>query len=291
MYAVVGSTGQVGGAVVRELRRQGCGVRALLRNGAKAEALKALGAEPFVTDFEDAAHVEIAFEGVEGVFFMLPPLLEAFDPRSENRMILAVAHHALQASHVPKIVLLSSIGAHLSAGTGLILKTHAMEQTLLPVDIPTAAIRAATFMDNLRPLLGHIRESGVWPTPLEKLDQPLGWVATEDIGKLAARLLTEPWDAKRTLELEGPRPYSMREAAAIVGQALGRPVEAQTIPREGRVPMFEQFGMSAASAADMVEMMDGFDAGTLAFEGGENIEQVRGETTLEQWLDGTLRNG
>ncbi len=289
MYAVVGSTGQVGGAVARALLADGREVRAILRDEAKGAKLRELGAELYQTSVEDAAHLEIAFEGVEGVFLMIPPLLDAPDPRSENKMIVAAAVHALQASHVPRVVLLSSIGAHLAEGTGLILKAHDLEEAIFPIGMPVASIRAASFMDNLKPMLGHIRETGTWPTPLEQLDRPMEMVATEDIGKLAARILTEPWGGNRILEFEGPRAYSMHESAAILSKAMGRPVEAQTIPAGQRAPMFEQFGMSPQAAADFLEMESGMDAGTLAFEGGDGIEHTRGETTFEQWLEGALK--
>ncbi len=289
MYAVVGSTGQVGGAVVRALRADGREVRAILRDERKGAQLRELGAELYPTSAEDAAHLEIAFEGVEGVFLMIPPLLDAPEPRSENKMIVAAAVHALQASHVPKVVLLSSIGAHLPEGTGLILKAHDLEEAIFPIGMPVASIRAATFMDNLKPMLGHIRETGTWPTPLEQLDRPMGLVATEDIGKLGARLLTEVWSEKRIIEFEGPRPYSIRESAAILSRAMDRPVEAHTIPAEQRAPMFQQFGMSPQAAADFLAMETGMDAGTLTFEGGDGIEHLRGETTFEQWLEGALK--
>ncbi len=291
MYVVVGGTGQVGGAVVRTLREKGCGVRAVVRASSKTEALKALGAELFVTDVEDPAHIQIAFEKAEGVFFMTPQFLEVLNPRSANSVAVAAAVNGLQASHVPRVVFLSSIGSENAQGTGLILKTYDMEQALLPLPLPAAAIRAATFMDNLRPLLPHVRESGVWPTPYEHLDEPVEMVAAEDIGKLAAELLTEPWEGKRIIEFGGPEPISVRKAAEVLGKALNRPVEAQTVPKEQRVGMFQQFGMTPGAAEGMAEMMDGFNSGLIAFKGGEGTEFKRGATSLAQWLEGALAYG
>ncbi len=288
MYAVVGSTGQVGGAALRALRAQGCEVRAILRNPSKAGALEALGAETFLTDTEDSAHLEIAFEKVEGAFFMIPPLPGAQNPRLEHQMAIAVAVHAVQASHVPKVVFLSSIGAQIAQGTGAILSTHALEQAMLPIGMSMASIRACSFMENLRSLLPHIRETGKFSTFYEDLDAPAALVAAEDIGKLAAGLLTEPWEAKRIIEFEGPRPYSINEQAALMSEVFHRPVTPEIVPKDQRVSMFEQFGMSPAAAADLAEMYDGFNSGLLAFEGGEGIEHRRGETTFEKWLEGAL---
>ncbi|RRA47925.1 NmrA family NAD(P)-binding protein [Acidipila sp. EB88] len=282
MYAVTGSTGQVGGAVVRALLAQGRQVRALLRDPAKAAALQQAGAETFVVDMEDPSHVEQAFTGVEGVFVMTPPLLSAPDPRGEHEMMLATITHALQAAHVPRVVFLSSIGAELDEGTGPILKTHDMEQALFALPLEKAAIRAAYFMENLVPAYGHAKESGHLPVLIEPLDKSLAMVATRDIGELAAELLTAEWTGQRILELEGPRQYSMQDAAAVLSRQAAREIVPVLVPREQRAAMFEQFGASPKAAEDMVEMSDGMSQGLIAFAGGAGIEHQQGATTLEQ---------
>ncbi len=288
MLAVTGSTGNVGGAVARALLAAGKQVRALARNRGKASELEALGAEVFEASIEDPSRLEVAFEGTEGVFVMTPPLLQAPDPRTENRLALAGIKHALQASHVPKVVFLSSIGAQHAEGTGLILKAYDMEQELSPLPIAAASIRAAFFMENLLPVAGIAREHGRLPLLYEPLDRPMPMVATEDIGRLAAQLLVENWEGKRTIELEGPRKYSMLDAARIYAEVLGRPVEAVVVPGSERMTMLTGIGMTHAAAEDMVEMVEGFRDGNVAFEGDKRIEHTQGSTTLETLLRGKL---
>ena len=283
MIVVIGSTGHVGGVVVRELARAGRKVRALTRSEAKAEELKALGTEVFLASVEDASGMEKAFDGAEAVFVMTPPLLQSPNPREENKMALASICHALQAAHVRRVVFLSSIGAQHAEGTGAILKGHDMEEALFGLPLETASIRAAYFMENLLPLAPHVKESGQLPVVLEPLDKAWAMVGTEDIGQLAAKLLMEPWSGQRIVELEGPRGYSMEDAAKVYAEVLGRAVSPVLVPRAARQGMYEQFGITPGASATMVEMADGINNGLVAFEGGK-AEHVRGAIPLDAVL-------
>jgi NAD(P)H dehydrogenase (quinone) len=285
MYAVTGSTGQVGKAVVRTLIAQGKQVRALYRDENKAATLKAMGAEPVLASVEDPAALEVAFRGVEGVFVMTPPFYGSHDPRNENEIALAALAHALRASHVKKAVLLSSVGAQHEEGTGAILKSHDMERELTSLNLFAASIRAAFFMENFKPIFEFAKQSGKLPVSLEPLDRRIPMIATQDIGALAAKLLVEGWPGCLTVELEGPQAYSMNDAAAVLSKIAGRTIEAELIPREGRQGFYESVGFTAASAATMVEMADGFNNGLVDFEGGDAQHQ-RGTTTLEEVFSG-----
>jgi NAD(P)H dehydrogenase (quinone) len=73
MYAVMGITGNVGGAVARTLLAQGEKVRGIVRNLEKAAEWQKQGAELFKADYDDADALTAAFTGVAGVFVMVPP--------------------------------------------------------------------------------------------------------------------------------------------------------------------------------------------------------------------------
>jgi NAD(P)H dehydrogenase (quinone) len=281
MYAVTGSTGQVGKAVVRTLISQGKQVRALYRDEAKASELRALGAEPVFASVEDPAALELAFRGVEGVFVMTPPFYRSHDPRNENHMALAALAHALRASHVTKAVLLSSVGAQHEKGTGAILKLHDMEKELTALNLCVASIRAAFFMENFKPIFEHATQSGKLPVTIAPVDHKIPMVATKDIGELAAKLLVHGWPGQLTVELEGPHTYSMNDVAAVFAKISGSPVKAEVIPPEGRQAFYESAGFTSASAATMVEMAEGFSNGLVDFEGGK-ADHRRGTTTLEE---------
>ena len=84
-------------------------------------------------------------------------------------------------------------------------------------------------------------------------------IATADIGELAAELLTSAWTARRIVELGSP--VSPQELAASMGEVLGRPVEAQTFPRETWTATLEQFGIPMGKTWAMEEMGDGINSG------------------------------
>ena len=72
IVAVVGATGQQGGATARALLEAGANVRALVRDPAKpaAQALVAAGAQLAIADLQDPETLRAAFDGVSRVFAM-----------------------------------------------------------------------------------------------------------------------------------------------------------------------------------------------------------------------------
>jgi hypothetical protein len=74
IYAVTGITSQVGGAVVRTLLEAGCGVRAVVRDEAKAKSWMEKGREVAVAEMKDAAALTAAFRGIAGVRLHTTPV-------------------------------------------------------------------------------------------------------------------------------------------------------------------------------------------------------------------------
>lgn len=75
MYAVTGMTGKVGAAVARSLLSADQLVRAVVRDQGKGAPWADLGCDIAVADLVDAGALAKAFEGTEGVFAMLPPVI------------------------------------------------------------------------------------------------------------------------------------------------------------------------------------------------------------------------
>ena len=70
MYAVMGVTGQVGGATARSLLGKGTRVRAIAREASKAAAWVARGCELAVADLAEPNALVEAFRGAEAAFVM-----------------------------------------------------------------------------------------------------------------------------------------------------------------------------------------------------------------------------
>jgi uncharacterized protein YbjT (DUF2867 family) len=156
-----------------------------------------------------------------------------------------------------------------------------LEQELCSLPIPNAFIRAAWFMENSQWDVGPARERGEIDAFLKPLDRSFPMVATEDIGRLAAKTLQQEWSGNRYLELEGPRRYSPLDAAAAFSRCLGRPVRAVPVPHDRWAASFEKQGMAADRTAPRIEMLDGFNSGWIEFE-RNGTEPNLGSGTLEE---------
>ena len=112
---------------------------------------------------------------------------------------------------------------------------------------------------------------------LQPLERAIPMVATEDIGRLAAKLLQNERSSAGVVELEGPQRVSPNDIADAFAQVVGRPVRAQAVPIESWQPLFEAQGMH--HPMPRIQMLQGFNAGWLDFEGSrESI--VIGTTPL-----------
>ncbi|WP_348529708.1 NAD(P)H-binding protein [Pseudomonas sp. Ost2] len=77
MYAVMGITGQVGGAVARTLLAARQPVRAVVRSAEKGALWAGQGCQVALADVDDVQALTQAFRGVDAVFVMMP---SNFDP-------------------------------------------------------------------------------------------------------------------------------------------------------------------------------------------------------------------
>lgn len=240
--AVTGATGHVGKAIVTRLREAGHDVKKVSRSSGVPD--------------EDLIALTNAFNGADAVFLMIPPDFKAPSLRKRSDELGAKLATAVKAAGVRRVVFLSSLNAHLQAGTGPILGLHDMEERLNALDIPELVhLRPAYFMENLLGGVNDIAERGRYAAALRP-DIAIPMIATLDIGTAAAELLAEdPFRQPRVRELLGPREYTMREAARILGQAIGKPdlPYAQLSYDEARQAMFDM-GLTEGYAEAMVEL-------------------------------------
>ena len=285
MFAITGVTGQVGGAAARALLDAGHAVRAVLRDESKAAPWRERGAEVAIASFEDADALTAAFRGTAGVFVMIAPNFAPQPGYPNAHAAAAVLKEALSKAQPGRVVALSSVGGQHETGLGLITQVHILERALAGLALPSAILRPAWFMENSLWDIAPARDSGVMPSFLQPLDRAYPMVATADIGRVIAQTLTQSWQGRRVIEIEGPRRYTQREIAALLDDVLGRPVEVQTVPREEWEARFQAQGTQWP--APRIEMLDGFNSGWIDFEEGVN-ERVIGATAYRAVLEELL---
>jgi uncharacterized protein YbjT (DUF2867 family) len=275
MFLITGITGKVGGAAARHLLNKGKQVRALVRDSAKAAAWSAKGVELVKGDWVDPVAITRALDGVEGAYLMMPPIQVPSRDFREAKAVISSYKDALAKSAPPKLVVLSSMGSERSSGLGLITPTHLLEQALISEPFPVAFVRAGSFFENY--LFGlQAAQGGTLPIFYAPTDRKLPMIATEDIGAEIASLLTTEWTGKRIIELGSM--LSADDLAAELGQALGRDVKAQAIPRQAWAGALEQMGFPAGGTWAFEEMVDGVNSGWIGL-GVEGAERIEGTTS------------
>ncbi|HEY9623940.1 MAG TPA: NmrA family NAD(P)-binding protein [Crinalium sp.] len=280
MYAITGITGQVGGAIARNLLSKNQSVRAVVRDSNKGTVWAEQGCEVALADMNDADALKAAFMNTDGVFVLLPPNFAPSPGFPETRAIVAALHTALMAARPPKVVCLSTIGAQ-ATQMNLLTQLQIMEQVLGDLPMPIAFLRPAWFMENAAWDVAPARDKGIIPSFLQPLEKPVPMIATADIGRIAAELLQQTWSGRRIVEIEGSRRVTPNDIARGFSKLLGHPVQAEVVPRETWEAMFKAQGTT--DPEPRIRMLDGFNEGWIEFESGE-AGSIKGEVELETVL-------
>lgn len=283
-FVVCGATGNVGSWVVETLLAAGEPVRAIGRERVRLGPVAAKGAEAWPGDLGDAGFLAKAFSGARAVFAMIPPKHDAQDFRGYQNRIAETLVSALSGARVPRVVTLSSIGAHLSEGTGPILGLHDLETKLNGLrDTSAVHLRPAYFMENHLWSIPAIRAHRINGSPVRP-DVPLPMVATRDIAEEAARLLIEgTFTGHAVRYLLGPRDLTMSEATRILGEAIGKPeLKYVQFPEEEARKAMAGMGMSPSVLEAMLEMERAFNTGAIVPTQKRRPENTT-KTTLEEF--------
>jgi uncharacterized protein YbjT (DUF2867 family) len=292
-YVVTGATGQVGSAVVDYLLSQSLPVRAVIRSANKSNSFTSRHVDVAIADLTDADALTAAFQGAKAVFAMSPPTYENPDLVGAARNVSGALAKAIKTAQVPRVVMLSSVGADKSSGTGNILTTHVLEETLKDTAPQVIVVRCAWFMENWFSSVSAVKsgQSPVLGSMLQKLERKIPQIATNDIGRVVAKYLTLPTkEVPRHLiiELEGPEPYSPNDVAQIVGQKLGTAVPAVAMTEETIRGIFAKFGWPKETIDNWLEMVQGFDNNTICWTTNGNVVREKGTHTLSEALNKVL---
>src|SRR5690606_10669482 len=127
-YVITGGTGKTGKALTLQLIESGNQVRVICRNEAKAEELEQKGAEIFTGDTLDTKFLKSVFSGADAAYVLLPIDMQAEDYTATQVAHATAIRDAIVSEGVKFVVTLSSVGAHLDNGTGVVLGLHKMEE-------------------------------------------------------------------------------------------------------------------------------------------------------------------
>lgn len=284
-YVITGATGHIGKILSKELLKNGMNVLVVGRSAEKLQELVDLGAKYITGDVNDKAFVTKAFQGADAVFCLLTANLHAQDVLAEQKQIADNYLHAVRENNVKNVVLLSSIGAQLRHGAGIVDGLGYMEAIFQQLNnVNVLNLRPAYFMENTFGLLGTIDQMGIAGTPLDgKLKFPM--VATRDIAAVAAKyLLSLNFTGNSVQYVLGPKDYSYEEITGIIGRELGKPdLKYVQFPYEDATRAMVSSGFMGEDAARlMVELNKGINEGK-AIESNIRNAQNTTPTTFEEF--------
>lgn len=286
MYIILGGTGHVGSSVAANLLERGEDVAIITRDSKKTDEWEKRGAKVVVVDVLDTDELRKVFKTGKRLFLLNPPAAPSTDTVTEEQKTLASILDALRDSGIEKVVGESTYGAQPGAGAGDLNVLYKMEQGLEKLKLPHSIIRAAYYMSNWDASLESAKNEGVVHT-LYPVDFKLPMVAPNDIGKIAAGLLTEPIEQTGIIHyIEGPKMYSSADVAEAFSTALDKPVKAVETPKEEWIPALKKLGFSDQAARSMAAMTDV----TLEEDYEKSASPMRGETTLMQYIDVLVSN-
>jgi uncharacterized protein YbjT (DUF2867 family) len=254
-------TGNIGRVVAERLLDGGADVVLPVRDPAKVQDLADRGATVLQGDLTDEGFVIEATRASDCVFWLTPPNYGAEDHRAWQVALGANAAAAVKANGIPRVVHLSSVGAHVESGTGPILGLRRNEELLDEVAESITHLRPTYFMENLLGSLETIKEHKSIFLSIPG-DLKCTWIATRDIGEFAAkRILDEGWTGRSEIEICGPGLLSHREAAEILSEELGEAVSFVEVSSKQVFEALTGMGMTESAARDLVEVSDAVGSG------------------------------
>jgi uncharacterized protein YbjT (DUF2867 family) len=273
MLLVTGATGHIGRELARELDAKGAKFRILVRDPARAAGLPGR-AERVIGDLDDPATLAPAFDGVDGLFLLVPGIGTAHTAH-------AVA--AAQAAGVHRIVHLSSYAVIGDPMPAMGRWHHEREQVVRACGIPATILRPSGFMTNAFDWLPTICEGGfvldpVGPGRTAPIDPA-------DIAAVAALALTEDGHQGAEYALTGDELLTVTEQVRILAAATDRDIEVREVATPAEAVWFRYPGGAPQALADaLIEGLTLMRADTAGFR-TDTVQRLLGRKprTFADW--------
>jgi uncharacterized protein YbjT (DUF2867 family) len=224
---VTGSLGHIGKPLTKELLQKGHSVTVITSKAERQKDIEALGAKAAIGSMEDVRFLSKTFEGADVVYIMEPLNAGTF---FDHDLDLITAHvqignnyrEAIVQSGIKRIIHLSSIGAHMPQGNGILVAHHHVEKVLnqLPDDVSIKFMRPVGFYYNMLAFIPTIKSQGMIIQNYGG-DEKEPWVSPLDIAATIAGEIENPFNG-RTIHYIASDEASPNEIANLLGEAIGK---------------------------------------------------------------------
>lgn len=284
---VTGSLGHISRTLSQELIQKGHTVTVVSSKPSRQQEIKALGATAAIGSLEDLTFLASTFSRAGAVYTMVPPnnyFDHSLDLLAYYEQLGVNYAEAIKRSGVQRVVNLSTFGAHLEKGNGLLVGAHKVEKILnsLPAAVSITHIRPTSFYYNLLGYIHSIKTKGIIVANYGT-GNTIPWVSPNDIATAIAEELETPMTGRKiryvvSEELTGS------ETAAILGAAIGKPdLKWDVITNEEQLVGLVAAGMNPQIAAGLVELYAALQSGLLSEDYIKNRPAVTGKVKLKDY--------
>ncbi|MBO9579246.1 MAG: NmrA family NAD(P)-binding protein, partial [Microbacteriaceae bacterium] len=285
MLMVTGANGRFAQATIRELRQlvgadEPIAVTTRDPRSPAAVRLAAEGIDVREGDFDDPDSLVDAFAGVRKA--VIVSTMAANDQRFR---LHANAVDAAQRSGVRHLVYTSFINAGPEAITEHSRLVHfPTEQKLKSSGLDWTILRHSLYAETLLDDLDRTLASGVFTRPGGRV--PAAYIAREDLGRSAARVLAEDGHEGRTYSETMTSALTGEEIAAALSEAAGRPIRYEPMPSAAWPTYFASvLGLPVAMVGSAEHTMRALEAGELDLVTADYASVTgRQPTTIEEFL-------
>ena len=230
---VVGASGQLGGAIARQLLASGAQVRALGRNAGKLAPLAQAGAEIAAVDLMDLAKLNEAVRDVDQIVATANNA-RGSGATSPGKIDLTAYQNlcaAARNARVRRLMYVSFKGVTSGETVDIFRIKWYIEDAIRRSGVPHVILRPTAFMDVWidQILAPRIRARG-GALIFGDGSAVANYIAVEDVATFAVKILQQPAILGEAIEVGGPSDISLNDLATLVETRLGAKGRRRHIP-------------------------------------------------------------
>ncbi|EML9493656.1 quinone oxidoreductase 2 [Enterobacter ludwigii] len=271
MIAITGATGQLGQLVIEQLLNTvpANQIVAIVRNPAKAEALRQQGITVRQGDYADESTMTSALKGVEKL--LLISSSEVGQRATQHQNVI----NAAKAAGVKFIAYTSLLHADKSP-LGLHVEHVATEKALAESGIPYALLRNGWYTENYLASAPPALEHGVFIGAAG--EGKIASATRADYAAAAAKVISGDGHAGNVYELAGDHAWTLSELAAELSKQSGKNVAYQNMSEADFAAALKGVGLPAGLAEMLADSDVGASKGGL-FDDSHTLSKLIGRPT------------
>lgn len=220
---VLGATGNIGTAVLKNLQNKNAEIFAGVQSNDKTGLVTQFGAKPIVVDFMNQESLNQVLRGMDRVF-LVTPIMQ--NPDKVTEMVIKAA----KVNNLKHLVRSTAAGANSKGPIQLSRWAGLSEELILSAKLNYTIIRPYTFLQNFINFHSYtIKNQNAFYLPVG--NAKTSYIDLNNVGEVVANVLTTDNYFGKTIELSGLE-YTHNEIAEIISKVLDRKISFVDVSEE-----------------------------------------------------------